>query len=651
MPYPALVPAQLVFSPDGIPYSSIYGDVYHSDDGGEEQVRSVFMAGNGLPERWRERSSFTIVETGFGQGLSFLVTWQAWQNDPQRSDRLHFVSVEKHPFTAADMAKLHARYPELATLSQELLTQWPLLTPGFHRLHLDGGRVTLTLLFGEAADMLQQLTARIDAIYLDGFSPDKNTDIWSGPVIRALWRNSGPGTTLASYTVARAVRDELTVAGFSVRKEVGFGRKRQRLAGQIERAPRRAPVYDGPRQAVIVGAGMAGCAAAERLAARGWQVTVLDKESAPAQAASGNHVGLMHAHFSRDDNLQARLTRAGSEYTLRHLTGFSATTQVPSFWGLSGVFQVAKSAEQAEAQAAIVQSQQWPADLLDWRDAAQAQTQFGVAAPWGGWWFARGAWARPASLCRASLARFPQLIRLVTNAHVAELKRTEHGWQLLDASGNELASAPIVILAQATAALELPQAQELPLSSSLRSTTLVAAGALPEMSAGLSGSGYVTPQLDGWHCIGAAAAKPGEVMTAESANLQALGQLFAQTAVVNLPTGGTRLCARPNSLDRMPLVGELPQAHAEQGTVHQLFHIKRQAGLYGLLGLGSRGLTYASLCAEVLAAELNAEPAPLERALLDAIDPARFLLRAMRKGSPWPLESTADDSDDDDQDA
>ncbi|GGP18992.1 bifunctional tRNA (5-methylaminomethyl-2-thiouridine)(34)-methyltransferase MnmD/FAD-dependent 5-carboxymethylaminomethyl-2-thiouridine(34) oxidoreductase MnmC [Silvimonas iriomotensis] len=645
MPYPAIVPAELAFAKDQIPWSRIYDDIYHSDNGGEAQVQHVFMAGNGLPERWRERDVFTIAETGFGQGLSFLVTWQAWQNDPQRATRLHFVSVEKHPFSTEDLAVLHQRYPALAALSAELLAQWPQLTPGFHRLNLDGGRVTLTLLLGEAVTLLSQLDARIDAIYLDGFSPDKNADIWSVDVLRALWRNTTPDTTLATYTVARTVRDALTEAGFAPHKETGFGSKRKRLAGTVAHAPHSRPVYAGERQALVIGAGMAGCAVAERLAARGWQVTVLDQSATPAQGASGNHVGLMHAHFTRDDNLLARLTRAGSEFTLQHLAGFATAPQQP-VWGRPGLVQVARTADQAQTFRTIAHSGDWPAAMLRWLEPDQVAQQFSLATDWGAWWFERGAWVQPRSFCEASLARYADRIRFIGNQHVAQLGYVDGDWCASDSAGQLLARAPVAVLAHAFAAKQLPLAAELPLTASQRSTTLIAEGALPPVQAGISGAGYVTPALDGWHTTGAAVAQTGQETAAAAENIQRSQALFADCAITPAQTGRTRLCVRPGSADRMPLVGALPLPAHQQGKAHQLFHIRRYPDLYGLLGLGSRGLTFAPLAAELIAAQLNGEPLPLERDLVQAIDPARFLLRALRKGLPWPPQETAEVDDD-----
>src|SRR5574343_976216 len=165
----------------GTPYAPVYDDVYHSRAGAIAQARHVFLGGNDLPARWNEaayRDHFVVVETGFGLGLNFLTTWAAWRNQPEamRCQRLHMVSVEKHPLHTADLARSLAPYRcELPTDSIDaLLTQWPLLTRGMHRLAFDQGRVVLTLILGDAATALPQISVRADAIYLDGFSPAKN---------------------------------------------------------------------------------------------------------------------------------------------------------------------------------------------------------------------------------------------------------------------------------------------------------------------------------------------------------------------------------------------------------------------------------------------------------------------------------------------
>lgn len=127
-----LVPARLELAPDGTPVSERYGDVYHSIAGGHAQARHVFLGGNGLPVRWRGRASFSLFETGFGLGLNFMATWLAWRSDPQRSGRLEFISVEKHPFPAVELAQAHLAWPEFEPLSTALCAAWPELVSGEH---------------------------------------------------------------------------------------------------------------------------------------------------------------------------------------------------------------------------------------------------------------------------------------------------------------------------------------------------------------------------------------------------------------------------------------------------------------------------------------------------------------------------------------
>ncbi len=232
----ALQPARLEFSPDGTPRSSVYGDVYHSAHGGPAQARHVFLAGNDLPGRWAGRDHFTLLETGFGLGLNFLATWVAWVTDSARCAQLHFVSVEKHPFHAADLARAHAdwfaTWPEAAPLSAQLCAAWPALTPGEHTLELAGGALRLTLWFGDACTVLPTLDLAADALYLDGFSPARNPELWSPEICAALARCAAPGASLATWSVAGGVRRALDAAGFALERRPGFSGKREMLVGR-----------------------------------------------------------------------------------------------------------------------------------------------------------------------------------------------------------------------------------------------------------------------------------------------------------------------------------------------------------------------------------------------------------------------------------
>lgn len=225
------VPAPLQFAADGTPFSPLYDDVYHSASGGIAQARHVFLAGNDLPRRWQGRSTFVIAETGFGLGLNFLCTWQAWRSDPRRCEVLQFISAEKHPLVGDDLYRAHSAWPGLEREAAELRAHWPGLGGGEHRIALDEGRVVLRLLFGDAVECLSLLDAAVDAFYLDGFSPAKNPELWSLAVFRQLARLSAPAATLATWSVAGHVRRGLQDAGFAVERRSGFAGKRQMLVG------------------------------------------------------------------------------------------------------------------------------------------------------------------------------------------------------------------------------------------------------------------------------------------------------------------------------------------------------------------------------------------------------------------------------------
>src|SRR5262249_7560384 len=152
-----------------------------------------------------------------------------WREDAERCERLHFMSVEKHPFSVADLSLVLRKHPELEP--RPLLDAWPILTPGMHRLEFEQGRVVLTLLFADIA-AIRELELSADAFYLDGFAPDRNPDMWSPALMRALSRLAAPGATAATWSVAGSVRDALERTGFLVEKRKGFGNKKEMLAAR-----------------------------------------------------------------------------------------------------------------------------------------------------------------------------------------------------------------------------------------------------------------------------------------------------------------------------------------------------------------------------------------------------------------------------------
>lgn len=620
---PRLTPARLSFREDGTPWSETYGDIYHSTSGGVAQARRVFIAGNDLPARWRDREGFTILETGFGLGLNFLATWDAWRNDPARCARLHFVSAELHPFRRNDLVVAHARYPELAPLADELARRWPPLTPGIHRLHLDGGRVVLTLLLGDATELLPQLEADVDAFYLDGFSPSTNPELWSPELMLALARLAAPAATFATWSVRSSLRRALTAAGFTTEKRARFAAKSETLAGRY--CGESGPTLRPPRHAMILGAGLAGSAIANRLLERGWKVDLIDAADGPAAGASGNHAGVLRPLPSLDDNRLSRITRAATLYGLAHLARLSALGQ-PVRWGACGVLHLARDERQESRQRAVVEALDDPPEVLRYVDRAEASAIAGWPLEIGGWWFESGGWVNPPSLCKANLDAWPERLDAHYAREVAALEDTGSEWVARDASGREIARAAVAILANGVGLTRLSQASAIPLVSARGQVSLIAAEPASRPNVMVCRGGYVSPSIDGLRSVGATFSIDDDDPDLRAADhAENLDKLKAMLPGLDGRLVGGRVGFRPASPDRLPIVGAVPDASLpHDGT---LAGVRRYRELYAMSGFGARGLVWSALVAELLASQLNGDPLPIERELADAMDPARYVLK------------------------
>lgn len=633
-----LEPARLAHSADGIPCSLAYGDVYHSAGGGYGQARHVFLAGNDLPQRWRGRPSFSILETGFGQGLNFLATWAAWRDDPQRPGRLHFFSLEKHPFPADDLAVLHVDWPELADLSRELRARWPVLVPGFHRLHFEGGRISLTLAFGDARDTLPQIEGRFDAFYLDGFAPSRNPELWAPELLGMAARLGAEGATAATWSVAGTVRRALLQCGFAVEKRPGYAGKREMLTARLPQGTA-TPAGAQPQEAIVIGAGLAGSACAERLAARGWCVTVIDRRDGPGRETSGNLTGALLPVLSLDDNRLSRLARAAFLYALRHLHALSeAGLKLP--WQACGVLHLARDAVHLENQRRVVERRRFPVDFVRWVYPDEGSRLVGQPVAGGGWWFPAGAWASPADLCAANLARHADRIRSLFGTTAASLQQTGEGWIVRDESGARIAAAPVLILANGLDVKRFEQSSHLPLRCFRGQVTHLPQHTLPPLHAVVCREGYVTPAHNGVFCVGAsfhASTLAGLRSSDHDDNLKRLARMLPSFPAPEESAGMTgRVGFRPVSPDKLPMAGALTRADAPR--VSSVSELPRWPNLYVAAGYGARGIIWSALTAELLASRLSGEPSPLEAELCAAMDPGRFILRAQRRpGLPYAL--------------
>jgi tRNA 5-methylaminomethyl-2-thiouridine biosynthesis bifunctional protein len=646
--------AQLDWDEHGQPLSRSYGDVYFSRANGLEETRHVFLAHNRIIERCQALPAggrLIIGETGFGTGLNFLCAWQAFAEHAPQDARLHFVSVEKFPLTQADLQRALALWPELAPYAAQLLAQYRAIHPGFQRLLLDGGRVVLTLMVGDVLECLPQLDARVDAWFLDGFAPSKNPEMWTDALFTELARLSAPGATLATFTSAGFVRRGLIAAGFAMVRVKGFGHKREMLAGpfQAQQMQRAVPWFarpalpTGERQAVVIGAGLAGCATAASLAARGWRVTLLERHDDVAREASGNPQGVLYLKLSAHGTALSRLIVAGFGHTRRLLERLQRGID----WDACGVLQLAFDAKEAERQGKLAAA--FPSDLLHVLSQDEAEQLAGIGLPAGGLFYPDAGWVHPPALCR-QLVQHP-LIELRPYQEALSLSRQEGRWRVAGENAT-LAEAPVLVLACAAEISRLLAEANLPLKR-IRGqiSRLPASAASSALRTVVCAEGYVAPPRGGEHTLGASfdfhsadltpsvAEHAGNLELLREISLDLAERLDAQT--LDPATLQGRAAFRCTSPDYLPLVGPLAEQQAFNEAYAVLARDARQIpetpcpwlpGLYINSGHGSRGLITAPLSGELIAAWLENEPLPVPRDVADASHPNRFMLRKLIRG-------------------
>ncbi|MCO4757361.1 MAG: bifunctional tRNA (5-methylaminomethyl-2-thiouridine)(34)-methyltransferase MnmD/FAD-dependent 5-carboxymethylaminomethyl-2-thiouridine(34) oxidoreductase MnmC [Oceanospirillaceae bacterium] len=636
------------------PVSTEFDDFYFNDQDGLDESRYVFLEGNALAERFSQQDleQFTIAETGFGAGLNFLATRELWLKTASDTATLHYISVEKYPISQKDLAQALTHWPELQQGTDRLVEAYPEPIEGFHRISFDNGRIQLTLMLMDAVSAYRQLTAPVDAWFLDGFSPSKNPDMWSEDLLQQVGRLSTADTTLATFTSAGSVRRGLESEGFSIQKVVGFGLKREMVRARCT-TPRQTsssatPWFDQPFPAsrpshvVIIGAGVAGCSTAYALAQRGVTVELIERNAEIALEGSGNQQGALYAKLPVSHNTQGQLHLSGLLYSRTKLQQLDPEQQL---WSDCGLLQLATNDKELKRQQSMMQHTSFGHNIVRAVDSQEASTLAGnhITAP--GIFMPYGGWVNPRLLCE-SLIQHP-LINLHLNKEVTSLEQTAEGnWQLQLAGDEPLLCSQLVICTAAEAK-KLPQLNHLPVKP-IRGQTSLTNQAGPALQTVVCGDGYISPALNGQYCFGA---------TFDLHNLSldirqddhrdnlyklraVLPELAASIAEDSLEG---RAAYRCSTGDYLPITGPAPDYEAYLNDYAKLRtdrkwkftdtppqHLK---GLYLNIGHGSKGLITGPICGEVVAASILGEPFPIEKLLLDAINPARFIVKNLIRKS------------------
>jgi len=556
---------------------------------------------------WRSTERFCVLDTCFGNGSSFATLRKTWKNSPGNCRKLHYIGL------CGDQD---------APPPHDFQQSWPLPLPGHHHIPLSNDpEIQLTLVFGKTRKALQTLAATFDLLLLLG-EEHHAAD---------LARVSRRGTTFYTRSKSEVFWDALQRAGFTIEENSTlFTRGSFRGAHQRTHC---AKPYSGSKRAIVIGAGLAGTAAAASLASRNWSVTVFEKQQAPAMGASGNLAAAISPMLSKDDGIAARLSRACFLALLAELRRLDASPH-PAKWAACGLLQLAKDDKEAALFRDVIESSVYPPQFVRFLNKDEASAQAGCQVPGAGFYFPQGGWVNPPSLCHARL-HSPQ-IRLCHNIDISDIGFEKGVWRVQDKHSGYLEEAPVLILANAFEAARFSQCEKMHFKKVRGQVTHLAPTALPPYHGVISRNGYLTPALEGLCSLGATYDFDSDEKELDAecqqVNLARISSLLDGVAIGPRELAG-RVGFRSLTADRLPVIGAIPDYTALSTGTPNVKTIARRQGLYGLLGLGSRGVVWSTLAGETLAALIEGEPSPLPSDLLGAMDPARFLEREYRKSN------------------
>lgn len=596
--------------------SADFGDIYFQPQQGLAESHYVFLEKNRLPERFAASgvSGLQVAELGFGTGLNFLLTARLWHKTKAPGELL-YVSIEKHPILPPDLKRISSFWPELQPYTEPLLAQYPPLMEGFYHLHFPDINARLMLCFGDVAEVLPEIRGKFDAWYLDGFSPAKNPAMWDEKLFPLIAARTKAGGTLATFSSAGAVRRGLEVAGFSVEKVKGFGVKRDMTVAHMPGASASAP---RSKKIAVLGAGLAGAACAYACANKGYDVTVIDRQSEAAQETSGNPVGVVYPKLTADHSPLGVFFQHGFFFT-RHL---AAALKLPS-WNPCGITQLDISPEMTERHQALVARDFWPEEFMAYDESS------GMRFPLAGY-------LSPPELCRRMLDH-PK-IKTVYSKEILSLEEIE---------------ADAIIIASGYNTKNFKETSWLPCVSVRGQMTYLKENAQSKnIGQVICHDGSVSPSLNGIHYAGATFHREEPAVAARMfymqnmlrdedhrENLQKLNQYLPHLKFTAADIVGGRAGYRTSMPDHLPVIGPCPDyaacvesfSNGHQGRSKK-FTGKFTDKIYLATGFGGQGLSGAPLAGEIIASLIAGDPLPVPESLMPYIAPERFIIRDLKRG-------------------
>ena len=225
-------------------YHSAYGQHFHSTAGAETESVKKYLDACRIQEDLKEGKHLTVLEVGFGMGFNASALYKACKENP--AGTLHLVTLEfdEAVLQGAMMLPFHPAEEMVRSLKEK-----GSFADGNFSVELRLGDARKSVLFQD----------HFDAVFLDGFSPETNPELWTLDFLKKLKDAlKVTGGRLATYSSAYPVLGSLMQCGFSLYSSEPFGRKKGGLIASLnpEDALRCTPV--GEKDLLIASRSTAG---------------------------------------------------------------------------------------------------------------------------------------------------------------------------------------------------------------------------------------------------------------------------------------------------------------------------------------------------------------------------------------------------------
>lgn len=670
--------ARIKVDASGSPHCLTFNDIYYMDDSGKRESEHVFINGNNLLSRWQQPSPnkfnvFTILELGFGTGLNFFLTVRRWLDTEKKTKKtLHYISLEKFPVSKNHLINIMASWGFTVPCKQEFLDWYPDNLKGTFRIQFnmsDHTKLILDLVHDDAfigiKSLIKPPVQYVDALFLDGFSPKNNLSMWDSNLLLELAKFCQLNlTTISSFSVASLVKKNLKTAGFHLSKIPGIGKKRENLTGIFKgnciipslskltsfqknsytskswfHQPKKGLELSADSTVAIIGGGLAGSFSAYSLNRLGINTEIIDKNSTLASEASGNHQGVVYTRITKKPTEVSLFHLKGYKYTLQLLNRLQKDHKEIPFWQKCALYQF-EDRKNKNFYENLIENNLFPSDLL----RVSSNLSNGMNRKY--LIFPNSGFVNPPRLCQVLTGSTRCQFKFNTN--IAKIVRQGSMWHLISETGSTIGKYPIVIFANAFKANELLNfASYLELKTIRGQVTYLKNEYLDNLKDIYTTEKYLLPPFEGFSTVGASfnigsnKLELSELDTKE--NIEILKNIYPNIDLNEIEKSsviGGRVGFRTACSDYLPAIGAVPDlTYFKKNYDFLRFNARRSTsvsaqyspGLFLNIAHGSRGLVSAPIASEIIASMVSGQFLPIENNLIDAINPARFIIRKLQK--------------------